>query len=298
MNWRTFGFEKNKNFFEKLIDRQEWAQTYLFTGQEMIGKKTFAMDLADRFIFSGEGERLSAGVLNPDLYLLEGEGEIVIDQIRRLKHFVSLKPYQGRCKTAIIDDCQRLNKEAGNAFLKILEEPPPSSVIILISAFSSSVLPTIKSRCVEIKFAPHPLGPLSGFLESLGLNREQASWLAAFSNGRIGLAYRLKRDDAFKDIKRHLGDFNRLLKSDVFERLNFAEKIFNRAESENGNLAESNGPAFLLLLWMFYLRSRLSRRLKVDRHRILRQMTQTRHLLLQSQFNHRLAFENLLLNLN
>ncbi len=257
---------------------------YLFSGQEMIGKRTFALELG-HFLTHPE----SYLAINPDLLFL-GNESLGIDEIRKLKSFLNLKPYAGRYKVAIIDDAHQMGAEAANAMLKVLEEPPAHSLIILISANPQALLPTIYSRCVEIKFPPHSRAELLKYLGKLGLSRVQAEFLADFSNGRLGLAYRLKEKDTFKNIKKNLEDFNKLLKSNLNDRMKFAEKVL---AGDNG----SEQAVELLLYWIFYLRSNFSQKLKINRAKVLKNLLTTRQILSQPQFNQRLALENLLINL-
>src|SRR3989344_420293 len=298
MLWQTLGFENIKRYFEKATAEDSLEHAYLFSGQEMIGKRTFAMELTAMLLDSGEQSFFSASskklfpsaliTSSPDLLLLENQAGI--DEIRKFKKFLSLKPYSSKYKIAIIDNAHQMGAEAANAMLKVLEEPPAHSLIILISANPQALLPTIYSRCMEIKFAPHPRIELLKHLEGLDLTRAQAEFLADFSNGRPGLAYRLKEKDAFKDIKKHLEDFNKLLRLGLNERMKFAEKVL---AGDNG----SDDAVELLLYWMFYLRSNFSNKLKINRAQVLRNLLETRQILSKSQFNHRLALENLLINL-
>ena len=299
MLWQTLGFENIKRYFERAVSEDSLEHAYLFSGQEMIGKRTFAIELVNHLRGAGgtvfESLRVKNYVpreplaIDPDLLIL-GNEIVGIDEIRKLKNFLSLKPYASKYKVAIIDDAHQMSAEAANAMLKVLEEPPAHSLIILISANPQALLPTVYSRCVEIKFAPHPRGQLLKYLEKLGLNETQAKFLADFSNGRLGLAYRLKEKDAFKDIKKHLENFNKILRLNINERLKFAEKAL---AGDNG----SEKAIALLLYWMFYLRSNFSRKLKINRARVLRNILETRQILSHSQFNTRLALENLLINL-
>ena len=267
---------------------------YLFSGQEMIGKKTFAMELVEHLGAQSLSQgstflKIQGRTLEPDLLVL-GKESVGIDEIRKLKNFLSLKPYASKYKVAIIDNAHQMSAEAANAMLKVLEEPPAHSLIILISANPQALLPTVYSRCVEIKFAPHPRDKLLKYLGKLGLSGKQTEFLADFSNGRLGLAHRLKENDSFKNIKKNLEDFNKLLKSNLNDRIKFAEK------SLAGN--DAPGQAIeLLLYWMFYLRSDFSKKLKINRARVLRNLLETRQTLSHSQFNARLALENLLINL-
>lgn len=84
---------------------------------------------------------------HPDFLYLTPEISIGIDQIRRVKHFVGLRPYSEIYKVAYIEEAQNLTIEAQNAFLKTLEEPPERTIVILTAPSIDSLLPTIVSRC-------------------------------------------------------------------------------------------------------------------------------------------------------
>src|SRR3989344_3958708 len=168
MTWQTFGFENIKKYFEKAMAEDSLEHSYLFSGQEMIGKRVFALELGYFLkrpeaewghFFERRREKVCPPrpleIFNPDLFML-GDENTGIDQVRNLKKFLSLKPYSSRYKVAIIDNANQMGVEAANAMLKVLEEPPAHSLIILISANPQALLPTIYSRCVDIQFAPHP----------------------------------------------------------------------------------------------------------------------------------------------
>jgi DNA polymerase-3 subunit delta' len=92
---------------------------------------------------------------HPDFLLISPEkGEIRVDEIRTIEGRLSLAPYEGRMKVVIVDDADTMNQSAANAFLKTLEEPPPQSLIILISSSPDMLLETIRSRCSRINFQP------------------------------------------------------------------------------------------------------------------------------------------------
>lgn len=278
------GFQKNKKYFKNLIAKGGLSHAYLFSGQEMIGKKTFALALAKQLNgFAGDRRN------DPDLFFLDTQTKMGIEQIRDLKSFLSLKPYAGKYRVAIIDDAHNLGVEAANALLKALEEPPASSLLMLVTAYPKALLPTIASRMVEIRFAPHSREDMLGHLSVLGLTVAQAEFLADFANGQLGLAYRLKERNAFKNIRQDLEEFNRLLAGPVHDRLAFAEKLFAKdAEAD---------PRTLVLNWLFYLRSDFSKKLKVNRTSLLKRLLTVNNLLTKPQYNHRLIFENLLLSL-
>lgn len=91
---------------------------------------------------------------HPDFFLLEGEQSIGIDKIRELEKKLTLKPYLGTVKIALVLEAEKLTLPAQNAFLKTLEETPPSSLIILTVPEINSLLPTVVSRCQIIKIKP------------------------------------------------------------------------------------------------------------------------------------------------
>ena len=84
---------------------------------------------------------------HPDFMYLTPEISIGIDQVRKIKHFVGLRPYSEIYKVAYIEEAQNLTIEAQNVFLKTLEEPPERTIIILTAPSIDSLLPTIISRC-------------------------------------------------------------------------------------------------------------------------------------------------------
>ncbi|MDO8495497.1 MAG: hypothetical protein Q7S32_03175 [bacterium] len=282
--WKTLGFEKNKKYFEQALAENSLSHAYLFSGQEMIGKKTFALELA-RKVNNFPGEQSN----DPDLLMMNSESGLGIEEVRKVKNFLSLRPYAGRFRVVLIDEAERLGVEAGNALLKVLEEPPVSALILLVTSSARAVLATIFSRAMEIKFSPHSREQLISYLAKMDLNSKQAEFLADFANGRLGLAYRLQQANSFKDIRKNLEQFNALVEGNYYTRLAFAEKVFApKTEAK---------PRALLLNWMFYLRSDFSKSLKINRSALLRKMLEIDNILVKPQYNHRLAFENLMLSL-
>src|SRR3989344_250850 len=143
-------FNKQKKYFESVVKNGHLSHAYLFSGPEGAGKKDFAYDLF-RMINGRDPEG------DPDLKLLtprteEDETKIYIKDIRELKSYLSFKSYYGPYKFVVVNDADRLVLEAANAFLKILEEPAPFSIIILVSYQPKFILPTVLSRCEKVQF--------------------------------------------------------------------------------------------------------------------------------------------------
>jgi len=103
-------------------------------------------------------------------------GEDEEEGIRKVNRFVSLSPYSGQRKVAVILEADRMNESAANAFLKTLEEPPASSLLFLVTNSAQSLLPTIVSRCqrIVLSAAPEQDGPWqSALLDVCGAGRRR-----------------------------------------------------------------------------------------------------------------------------
>jgi DNA polymerase-3 subunit delta' len=171
---------------------------YLFVGAAGLGKKTIGLSLAKAIhcsVASGDfcGEcadcvRIQAGN-HPDVRLIEplaGKKEISIQQIRELEKELNLRSFSGNKKIVILDPATLMNLSAQNALLKTLEEPPNDSLLILIAASVGELLPTLRSRCLRVSFAPLTLDQVAAFLVSQKkVPVEEAKLLAAMSKGSL-----------------------------------------------------------------------------------------------------------------
>lgn len=140
---------------EALFSSRRNAHAYLFCG-DMPSAKEAALSCAAIAI----GAQSAGDYANPDLLVLdvmEGEQGISIDQVREVKRFLSLEPYFGNQRVVVVEQFERMKNEAAHALLKILEEPPEKSAIILLSSQSQLILGTILSRVQRIDF-PHKTG--------------------------------------------------------------------------------------------------------------------------------------------
>jgi len=115
--------------------------------------------------------------------------------MRELRKEISLKPFEGRWKVYIISEAEKMTAQAANSLLKTLEEPPPHSLIILVSSQEDSLLPTIISRCQRIKFDLIPKAMISQRLQELReISVQQADIIATLSGGNLGKALRMKEE--------------------------------------------------------------------------------------------------------
>ncbi len=115
--------------------------------------------------------------------------DIVVDQIRELvDRRLALKRFEGRCRVVIVDPADAMNPQAQNALLKTLEEPPEDTVLALVASAPDALLPTVRSRCLRISFAPLPDELVAGRLSAAGRPSEEARLAAALAGGSLGRA--------------------------------------------------------------------------------------------------------------
>ena len=202
----------------RTIRRDRISSSYLFAGESGIGKKFTALNLAKALNCQAAAEglrpadacdecpscrKIDAGI-HPDVLFISPEsGQIRIEEIRATDETLSLKAFEGRTKVVVVDDAETMNQYASNAFLKTLEEPPPDSVIILVSSKPDRLPDTIQSRCSRINFTPLSAGDcklvirkVSGKEETSGkkggeparLRGDKLSLLVRLSMGRPGNA--------------------------------------------------------------------------------------------------------------
>jgi DNA polymerase-3 subunit delta' len=139
--------------------------------------------------------------------MIEPSGPLIrIAQIREICHTLGMKPYEARMRAVIIADAHTMNPEAGNALLKVLEEPPDRTMLILTAVQTSDLLPTIVSRCQHIRFHPASqdqlrmllTGEKPGFSEKPGfrcLSEKEAEIIAMLANGSYSKAISMSRSN-------------------------------------------------------------------------------------------------------
>lgn len=166
------------------------SHAYLFVGPDRVGKKYTALNFACAVNCnqnSCDNCSICTRILNgvhPDVLLIEPEGNfITVGQIRDIKAKASLKPFEAEKKVYIVDDADRMNLIAANAFLKILEEPPENLIFILISSNQDEILPTITSRCQLVRFKSIPFAGVIKFLMDRHNIDEQRAVLATRITG-------------------------------------------------------------------------------------------------------------------
>ncbi len=195
-----YGLEDKIELFKRLIKENNLRQSYLFFGEPQIGKFTFASALVN---FLENGEFKPSIVVRPlidaKFFTPDESGSIGIDAVRELKKFLYQRPIVSAYRSAVFDSADSLTPEAQNALLKIIEEPPQSSLIIFIAAETSAFPPTLVSRFVKVYFPRLKQKLIEKYLkEKLKIDSSQAALTAGQSFGRIGLAIQLLQSPSLK----------------------------------------------------------------------------------------------------
>lgn len=207
------GHDKPVNILKRALANNTLAHAYLFSGEAGVGKKLTALTLAAAVNCCEAGPEGGCGACascrkvaaggHPDVRIVTSDGgDIKIDQIRQVQADLALKPFEGVKKILIVDGAEGMNAASANAFLKTLEEPPGDALIVLITSMPQSLLPTIRSRCQEIRFLPLSRQKLAqALMQRRGLSEGDAWFLAALAGGSMGrgLEMDIEQEKAFRE---------------------------------------------------------------------------------------------------
>lgn len=242
---QIIGHQKQWEFLKKIAETGKISHAYLFTGEEYLGKKKIVLEWASLLLgetsrrYFGEGQR-------PDLILVEPKSkEIKIEQIRELIWKLSLKPYSASLKVAVIDGAHLMTKDSQNCFLKTLEEPKDKTLIILITEYPETLLPTIFSRCERIRFYLVKRSEIEEYLKNQNIPENEIKEIVNISAGRPGLAINfVENPQKLKEYKERIKELIKISNSDLADRFQYAKDL-----SQNSDLIE------ILNVWLSYLRN-------------------------------------------
>lgn len=207
-DFRTRGHLAALEFVQRSITAEQPPHALLLLGPEGVGKTCLALDLCAGLMCldPDPGARPCRSCAacrkvdhgnHPDVHRLAPEGagqQIRVGQVQTLAADLALLPLEGRFRVAIIEHAHRLNPDAQNALLKTLEEPPARVCLILAADDSSSLLPTVVSRCARLRLGPVAPETIAEMLDAAGLaDRPRGAALARLSGGRPGAAISLAR---------------------------------------------------------------------------------------------------------
>lgn len=215
------GHERQKNYLKECLKNNKIFQSLVFAGASGTGKKLVAKEFAKALNCTNLNPETSEPcekcinckqnnmAVHPDVTLCDfnyqaslgkteaerdplKQQEIKVDTVRSLLLTAQQRPTLGKWQIIIIDQAEKLNKNAANALLKMLEEPPSQTVWILISASGETLLPTIKSRAQIVTFAPLNKTQTAQVLERNGLTPEEAEFYGGLGEGSAGRALQIK----------------------------------------------------------------------------------------------------------
>lgn len=200
----------------RAVARGTLPPSLVFAGPEGVGKRLTATALAQALncerpilhagLFSdacgvcGACARIARGVHADVLVIEPGEsGTIKVDQVRDAIDRAAYRPFEGRRRLVMVEQADALLPEAQNALLKTLEEPPPASVFVLITARPDMLLPTVRSRCQRLRFGPLPPADVAAVLvRDHGFGAADAQAAAAASGGSVARALDEGGDEALE----------------------------------------------------------------------------------------------------
>lgn len=229
-----------------MVASERMPHALLFVGAEGVGRQAAAQLLAMRLncLKPPEKDRLRPcgqcrachkiqNGHHPDVHRLAPTGATIrIQQVRELIQQLSKKAYEGRWQVATIHPAEALPPQAANAILKTLEEPPPATLLILMAQRTSDLLPTVLSRCQQVRFAPIATERLVQWLEeNRGLSPEAARPAAVLAAGSLKRVEQLT-DPQFQALQRWLTGFLATIEeAPPIRLLAMAEWLSNRKET-------------------------------------------------------------------
>jgi DNA polymerase-3 subunit delta' len=210
------GNSRVKAVLKRMLAADRLPGAMLFTGEEGIGKKLFALEIARALNCRTPKNEEGCGVCSscvrirklnypqrddadewaqiiwtdhPDVGLVVAPRRVLrVEQMRQIEKEANFRPYEGKARVFLIDEADKLNDASANALLKVLEEPPRTSHLILITARPAMLLPTILSRCQMIRFSPLMPDEIEKHLVKNNIDVKTARLRARAAGGSMGRA--------------------------------------------------------------------------------------------------------------
>jgi DNA polymerase-3 subunit delta' len=256
---KLLGNTNTKIILRRMLEKGRVPHSLLFAGEEGVGKRQFALELAksfvclnpqdfeacdacancrraDKFIFPKSDDRdgYKQVIFSefPDIGQIAAYNKnILVDAVRDLEKEANFRPYEAKARFFIIDDADKMNDAASNALLKTLEEPATTTYLFLITSRPDALLQTILSRCQTLRFAPIPASDIENYLLETGkFAEDDAELLARLSNGSVGRAlemdlgkFRERRELMIKVLQSLLAEENRGVLLKTAEEMNDAK---------------------------------------------------------------------------
>ena len=208
LSWENLiGHATTADYLKKNIANEKFPHAVIFSGEEGIGKRLAAEICAAALLCENQKDgspcgvcencRLVAARSHPDFYVVEPEEtkatrNIKIGQIREMQSEAALRPINSARRVIIIDGAELMNNAAANCLLKTIEEPPSQTIFILLTASRSTLLMTIRSRCMTVNFDKISAQEIRNVLIERGVESAEAENLSVIADGSLGRALKLK----------------------------------------------------------------------------------------------------------
>jgi len=241
------GQQRAIRFLKRLLEKEAVPHALLFTGMAGAGKLSAAVQFAKALNCLRPQDFDSCGVcsscrkledgLHPDVLHIRHEGVYIkLEQIRDLMKRFRFRPFEGKFRVVIIEEAQRLMELAANAMLKILEEPPQANILILLATESQMLLPTIVSRCCQVRFQPVEDEVVADRLRREGLPADQAAGIARMAAGSIEKALWFSEDpqraEGWKKVIERVESLDEIFIVDFFPMVSDWAKNCENAEQD------------------------------------------------------------------
>jgi DNA polymerase-3 subunit delta' len=268
-NDRLTGHERAERTMLAARQSGKLHHAWLLTGPRGIGKATLAWRFARFLLTGGEGSlfgdapdtldvpreapgrALVDARTHPDLFHLRRtlhpkeariQNEITIDDVRGLGEFMHMTPSMGDWRVAIVDAADEMNRNSANAMLKVLEEPPPNAVLLIVAHAPGRLLPTIRSRCRRLALQPLADETLTGLLgdHAPKTTPDERRALARLAEGSIGRALELASAGSLGLYREMIEILATLPELDMPRLHGFAEKFSRRGEEAGADWRSFN----------------------------------------------------------
>jgi DNA polymerase-3 subunit delta' len=256
------GNERVKNLLKRILAAGRSPGAMLFAGEDGIGKKLFALEVAkalncrtpqgvegcghcpacariSKFNYpqSNDMDDLKQIVWtdHPDVGMVVAPKRVLlVDQMRLIEREANFRPYEGKARLFLIEDAEKLNEASANALLKVLEEPPHTSHIVLLTSRPANLLPTIRSRCQMIRFSPLTTTEIEKHLvQNKIAGAGEARMRARVARGSLGRAIAGELDDYVEQRSAMLQILKALALSDDRIQLLRSAEEFNDARHKD-----------------------------------------------------------------
>ncbi|MDP1845590.1 MAG: hypothetical protein Q8L09_02470 [Candidatus Moranbacteria bacterium] len=229
---------KIKKILDRLADSEKSPRSFIFSGPEGTGKEEAAYYFISKIVgkdSDAEFIKKMREKIHPDVVVIEPEveekkgrkreKEIGISQVKEARERLKYFPYEIKKKFCLIKYANRLNREASNSLLKVLEEPSADAYFILLSPNLDSMLSTIQSRCAALRFPPMTEKEFLVWAKKQNITKDETEKIRLWSGGKIELAQNMLEDKNYLSEKENRRQkLRKIFTEEIYQRFEYAEE--------------------------------------------------------------------------